>query len=83
MRETKFGLMRFEFRIDPDGQLDVTGLPAGTSGETYRRSGPYRLEGSKLISLAINEGLAVQLRTEGDELVLIFGETLSFRLRRP
>ena len=83
VRETKLGPMRFEFGIHPYGSFEVAGLPAGTSaGDTYRRSGLYRLEGSRLISPAINEGLPVQVRTEGDELVLIVDESLSFRLRR-
>lgn len=75
--------MRFEFGIGPDGWFDVTCIPADTAArEVYRRSGPYRLEGSRLISPAINEGQPVQLRPDGDELVLIVDDSLWFRLRR-
>ncbi|MBX6315634.1 MAG: hypothetical protein IRY99_22380 [Isosphaeraceae bacterium] len=83
VRETKWGPMRFEFRIGADGLFEVIGTPAGPSPEeVYRRRGPYCLEGGQLISPAIHEGQPVQVRPEDGGLVLIVDETLSFRLRR-
>jgi hypothetical protein len=75
--------MSFEFVLGRDGQLEVTGKPAGDSRATaFYRSGAYRLDGSRLRSEAVNEGQPVVLRAEGAELILRFDDTLAFRLRR-
>jgi len=82
-RETAWGPMRFEFRIGDDGRIGVTGTPAGApGGEAYRRDGPYRLEGGRLVTPALNEGRPVRVRRQGDELHLEIDDGPEFRLRR-
>lgn len=84
MRDTDWGPMQFVFRIGTEGILDITGTPAGSnpSGQVYRRSGPYRLVGGRLVSPAIHEGRPVEVRPKDGELILIVDKTLWFRLRR-
>ena len=75
--------MRFRFRIGSDGTMDVTGTPANGSGaDVYRRSGPYRLDGDRLVSPAVNQGRPVQIRLQRGILFLIIDENLVFQLRR-
>ncbi len=83
MRETKHGAMTFKFRIGRDGTMDVTGMPANGSGaDVFQRSGPYRLDGDRLLSPAVNDGRPVQVRLHAGILVLTIDETLVFQLRR-
>ncbi len=76
--------MKFVFRLGPDGRLDVTGIPAdaGTGGPEFRRSGPYYLDGCRLISPALNEGQPVELALQDGRLILTIDRTLVFNLRR-
>jgi hypothetical protein len=81
VRETDWGPLRFTFRID-DGRFEVTGAPVTPSGgEAYRR-GPYRLEGDRLVTPALNEGRPVRVRLSDGRLLLRIDEGLAFRLRR-
>lgn len=75
--------MRFEFRAGGDGRLDVTGTPVNDSaGETYRRRGPYRLQGDQLVTPALNEGRPTQVRWRGGRLLLKIDDRLEFLLSR-
>jgi len=75
--------MAFAFHIRADGRMEVTGTPAqGSTGETFRRGGPYHLEGRRLISPALNEGQPVQVWLEDGTLVLRIDGSLAFRLQR-
>jgi hypothetical protein len=83
VRETHWGPLRFSFRIGDDGRFEVTGAPENPPGaEAYRRSGPYRLEGDRLVTPALNEGRPVRVRPSDGRLYLSIGEGLAFRLRR-
>ncbi len=83
VRQTKNGAMAFSFHFGADRVLDVTGTPvSGSHAEVYRRTGPYQHEGEKLVSPAVNEGRPVQVRTQGNMLILTIDESLVFRLRR-
>ena len=75
--------MRFEFRIGDDNRFDVIGTPlTGPEGDAYRRSGPYRLEGNRVVSPAIDEGRPVRVQLENGLLHLKIDAGLEFRLRR-
>jgi hypothetical protein len=75
--------MRFEFRAGDESRFDVTGIPVDPSGgEAYRRSGPYRLEGNRLVTPALNEGRPTQVRLQGRQLLLKIDAGLEFLLRR-
>ena len=83
VRETGWGPLRFEFRFETDGRFTVVGTPVDSEGEApYRRSGPYRLDGDRLITPALNEGEAVLVALEQGRLLLTINEGLRFRLRR-
>ena len=83
VRETKHGPMTFVFQIGSDRTMDVTGTAANGSGaEVFRRRGPYRLDGEKLVSPAVNEGRPVQVRLQAGTLFLTIDESLVFQLRR-
>jgi hypothetical protein len=83
MRETGWGPLRFEFRIGDDGRIDVTGTPpTDPEGEWYRRSGPYRLEGDRLVTPALNEGQPVHVRLRDGRLHLRIDDGLEFSLNR-
>jgi hypothetical protein len=82
-RQTKHGPMTFVFRLEGDGYLEVIGTPVGGGGEEFRRYGPYRLEGGRLVSPALNEGQPIQVALSDGRVTLTIDETLSFRLRRP
>ena len=83
MRETDWGPMRFEFRISNGSRFDVTGSPSTLlEGEVYRRSGPYRLEGDRLVTPAVNGGHPVHVRLRDGQLLLKIDDGLEFRLRR-
>ncbi len=80
---TQKGPMRFEFIFGRDGQLHVAGRPSGPeAAEVFELTGAYRVEGSQLISEALNQGQPVELRFEEPGLSLRFDEELEFRLRR-
>jgi hypothetical protein len=75
--------MRFVFQIGPDSRFEVTGTPANShGGEEYRRSGPYRLAGDRLVTPALNEGRPVSVGLRGGQLLLKIDDGLEFRLRR-
>jgi hypothetical protein len=75
--------MRFEFRIGDNRRFDVTGTPlTGPEDYAYRRGGPYRLEGNRLVSPAINEGRPVRVQLANGLLHLRIDDGLEFRLRR-
>ena len=80
-RQTKHGPMTFVFRLEADGSLEVVGTPVGR-GEEFRRSGPYRLEGGRLVSPALNEGRPIQVALHDGGVTLTIDEALSLRLRR-
>jgi hypothetical protein len=75
--------MTFVFRLEGDGYLEVTGTPVGRGGEKFLRYGPYRLEGDRLVSPALNEGRPIQVALQNGGVTLTIDEMLSFRLRRP
>jgi hypothetical protein len=82
-RDTNRGRTSFEFSIKSDGTLDVLGRPLdGAVEKEFRRHGPYRLDGNKLITPALNEGQPVQVWLEGGHLMLVIDHDLNFRLRR-
>jgi hypothetical protein len=81
-RHTKYGRMSFVFRLEADGPLEVIGTPADRGGEAYRRAGPYRVEGGRLVTPALNEGQPIPVTLHDGRLVLTIDEALSFRLRR-
>jgi hypothetical protein len=75
--------MTFEFRIGSDGTMDVIGVPTNDSGgEAFRRTGPYRVDGSQLVSPALNEGLPVHIQLRAGMLFLTIDKSLAFQLRR-
>jgi hypothetical protein len=74
--------MSFVFRLEANGHLEVVGTPVGRGGEEFRRSGPYRLEGDRLVSPALNEGRPIQVALHDGWVTLTIDETLSLRLRR-
>jgi hypothetical protein len=75
--------MRFEFTFGSDDQLEVRGTPVGNPQVgLFRRSGKYRFKGSQLISEAVNQGQAVEVRLAGSHLLLKFGGELTFHLKR-
>src|SRR5206468_670305 len=80
-RQTKHGPMTFVFRLEGDGYLEVIGTPTGP-GEEFRRYGPYRLEGDRLISPVLNEGQPIQVALHDGRVTLTLDQALSFRLRR-
>jgi hypothetical protein len=76
--------MRFVFRFGKDSTLEVTGIPADTEagGHEFRRSGPYYLDGPRLVSPALNEGQPVEIALQDGRLILTIDRTLVFKLRR-
>jgi hypothetical protein len=75
--------MKFVFRLGQDRNLEVIGTPAeAASGHEFRRSGPYYLDGSWLISPALNEGQPVEIALRDGRLILTIDKTLVFNLRR-
>jgi hypothetical protein len=83
VRETEWGPLRFEYHIGDDGRFDVTGTPlTHPDGEVYRRSGPYRLQGDRLVTPALNEGQPVDVRLRDNQLLLRIDDGLEFRLQR-
>ncbi len=81
MRETRWGPMRFEFRIGGDNRFAVTGTPSNApDGEVYRRTGPYRLEQDGLITPALNEGRPVHVEIRDGLLILTIDDALDFHL---
>ncbi|HLJ96189.1 MAG TPA: hypothetical protein VKU02_23640 [Gemmataceae bacterium] len=75
--------MMFEFRIESNGTIAVTGAPAdGSHADMFQRSGSYRLEGDQLSSPVLNQGQPIRVRLQGGNLFLSFDESLVFELRR-
>jgi hypothetical protein len=76
------GPMTFQVRIGPE-RLEVTGTPArGSSAEVFRRSGKYHLDGSLLVTPALNEGRPVSVAVRGGRLAVTIDASLSLVLRR-
>jgi hypothetical protein len=62
----------------------VTGTPVETpDADRYERSGPYRLEGDRLITPALKEGQAIRVEPRDGGLLLTISDALRFQLRRP
>jgi len=75
--------MTFEFRIESNGTIAVTGAPAkGSHAEVFQRSGSYRVEGDQLSSPVLNQSQPIRVRLQGGILFLSFDESLVFKLRR-
>ena len=82
VRPTDWGPMHFEFHIGGDGRFDVTGTPLPSpEGEVYRHGGPYRLEGGRLVTPALNDGQPVDVRLRQGRLLLRIDDRLEFRLQ--
>ncbi len=81
LRDTTWGPMRFEFRIDNRGGFEVTGTPSNApEDEQYRRTGTYRLDGDHLITPALNDGRPVHVQLRDGLLILTIDDALEFHL---
>jgi hypothetical protein len=78
---TRWGPMWLTFEIGVDDRLKIIGTPPDANW-LYRREGPYRLDGDRLITSVLNEGEPVRVRAADGELVLVINDELWFRLRR-
>jgi hypothetical protein len=83
VRDTAWGPLRFEFRFGAGSEFSVTGTPVIPSDvDRYERTGPYRLEGDRLTTPALNEGHAVRFSFKDEQLRLSIGDVLEFQLRK-